>query len=162
MKNKILVFAVLFIIIGCVNSKNESSSDGEKSVTSVTRFEKLSGYFVKNNVKINDDYKFVTFNNQTDFDKYFGVAKTMDNDITPLDFNKYNIAAIIVKPTNNKDDITINRYTSKNGVTTVEFSNNKGDKQSFLTTQFVAFKIPISITSVDFSTNGKTINIPVK
>ena len=61
----------------------------EKVTLGATRFEEVKGYFVKNNVNFDKDYKYIVVSSQEDFDKYFGIGKTMDNKVTALDFDKY-------------------------------------------------------------------------
>ena len=126
-----------------------------------TRFEELKGYFVKNNVVFDSDYKFVAVSNQEDFDKYFGIAKTKNNEITALDFDKFNIAGILVKPSNKASKIEMTKYTSEGAKTIVGFTSVFGKEQNFTSGALMLFKIPKSRTSVDFVTGGKMVNVTV-
>lgn len=127
-----------------------------------TRFEELNGYFVKNDVVFDIDYKFVVVSNQEDFDKYFGIGKTMNKEVIVLDFDKFNIAGILVKPSNKASKIKITKYTSEGAKTIVEFINETGDEQSFTSGGLLLFKIPKSRTSVDFISGTTTVNVELK
>ena len=126
-----------------------------------TRFEELKGYFVKNNVVFDSDYKFVAVSNQEEFDKYFGIAKTKNNEITALDFDKFNIAGILVQPSKKASKIEMTKYTSEGAKTIVGFTSVFGKEQNFTSGGLMLFKIPKSRTSVDFVTGGKMVNVTV-
>jgi len=134
----------------------------EKVTLGATRFEELKGYFVKNNVAFDKDFKYIIVSSQEDFDRYFGIGKTMDNKVTALDFDKFNIAGILVKPSKKANNIKIENYTSEGAKTIVGFSNVTGEEQTFTSGGLLLFKIPKSRTSVDFVFDGQTINIQAK
>lgn len=59
----------------------------------------LSGYFVKNTVKVTDSLTFWVIDNQASFDSLFGMAKTMDNKIDQPDFGTHIVVAATMPPT---------------------------------------------------------------
>ena len=127
-----------------------------------TRFEELNGYFVKNTVEFDKDYIFVAVSNQKDFDTYFGIAKTMDNKVTALDFEKFNVAGILVKPSKKASKIEMTKYTAEGAKTIVGFTNVLGEDQTFTSGALMLFKLPKSRTSVDFVNGSAIVNIEVK
>lgn len=127
-----------------------------------TRFEQLKGYFVKNDVEFDKAYKFVVVSNQENFDKYFGVAKTMNNEVTPLDFDKFNVAGILMKPIDKASKIEITKYTAEGAKQIVGFTNVLGENQTFTSGTLMLFKLPKSRTSVDFISGSATVNVSVE
>ncbi len=162
-----MVFAV--ILFACDAPKKEEAKQvkepvmekKEQTTTGVTRFEALNGYFVKNDVKFDKDIIYAVVTGQGDFDKYFGIAKTMDNKPTALNFDKFNVAAIMLKPSKKAQKINLGRYTAEGAKQIVEFNIETGADQSFTSGGLLLFKIPKSKTSVDFVTGGQTTNIEV-
>ena len=167
------LFSIVFIagvIFACEAPKKKEIKEvkelkmekTEKVTLGATRFEEVKGYFVKNNVNFDKDYKYIVVSSQEDFDKYFGIGKTMDNKVTALDFDKYNIAGILVKPSKKVNKIKMEKYTSEGAKTIVEFSNIAGEEQTFTSGGLLLFKIPKSRTSVDFVSNGETVHVEIK
>ena len=144
------------------NSPGDLSGFHLSETLTATRFEELKGYFVKNTVSFDNDYRFVVASNKESFDKYFGSGKTLSNEITSLDFDKFNIAGILVKPSDRASKIEITKYTSDGAKTIVGFKNIIGEKQTYTSGALLLFKIPKSRTSVDFVSGSTTINIPVE
>lgn len=134
----------------------------ETTATGVTRFEPLKGYFIKNDVVFESPRKFVVATNNETFDKYFGVGKTMENEVTPPDFDKYYVAGILLQPSDTKQEIELVRFTSEGAKQIVEFNVKAGDKQSFTSGGLLLFKIPKSRSVVDFISDGETVSVEVK
>ncbi len=171
-KLSILTITIALIVACDATPKKKETKNIDKSVevvekkevqtnTTTTRFVELTGYFVKNDITFDNTYEFVAVSNQKDFDANFGIAKTMDNEVTPLDFEKFNIVAILVKPSNQKNEIKIDTYTANNGKMLVGFSNKLGEEQSFTSGELLLFKIPKAITNIDFVSGSLTVNIKV-
>ena len=170
-KKNIILIALLAIVVSCKETKQETKEEStsetekivesKKSVMTATKFEKLNGYFVKNTVNFDKDYKYIAVSNQEDFDKYFGIAKTMNNKITPLGFDKFNVAAILNIPTNKSEKIKLVQYTSKSGTMTIKYEIEKGGDQTYTSGDMLIFKIPKGITKIDFISENRseTINV---
>ncbi len=86
----------------------------------------------------------------------------MDNKVTALDFDKFNIAGILVKPSKKVKKIKIENYTSEGVKTIVGFANEVGEEQTFTSGALMLFKIPKSRTSIDFVSEGVIVNVEVK
>ena len=169
MKKGFILLAFIGLFMSCENNQTKEVQNNEQEVqqtsqerTMVTRFEALKGYFVKSNVVFEDDYKYVVSSNMTDFENYFGIAKTMNNEVTALDFEKFNVAAIIIKPSSKLREIKVEKDTSKDGITLVGFSVEEGEERDFSASSLLLFKIPKSITNVNFETADIIVNIEVK
>ncbi len=174
-KNVLLLIAIVAVTISCnetkkktenqtdMNSETKTEKTIEKTSKTVsnTRFEKLEGYYVKNTLEFKEDFMYIAVTNQEDFDAVFGIAKTMNNKVTPLDFEKFNIAAILKIPSRKSDRIKLQKYTSSNGVMTVGYDLEKGSDQTFDAGDLLMFKIPKGITKINFESEGKinTINV---
>ncbi|MCK5815973.1 MAG: hypothetical protein KAH07_08515 [Flavobacteriaceae bacterium] len=170
MIKRILFIAVITVtIISCTDSKKKSEeTEGTKPITettkpmsSNTRFEKIDGYFVKNTVVFEKSVKYIAVSSQEEFDTVFGIAKTMKNKVTPLDFEKFNVAAILNIPSKKSDRIKLQKYTSSNGIMTVGYDLEKGSDQTFDSGDLLIFKIPKGITKINFESEGQseTINV---
>ena len=146
-----------------MNSETKTEKTMEKSSKSVsnTRFEKLEGYFVKNTISFDKDVMYLAVSNQEDFDTNFGIAKTMNNKVTPLDFEKFNVAAILKIPSKKSDRIKLLKYTSSNGVMTVGYDLEKGSDQTFDAGDLLLFKIPKGITKINFESEGQSETISI-
>jgi len=170
LKNTISLVLLAGVLFACDTPKKKQIKEVKESAMEkkeqvkmgVTRFEELKGYFVKNNIEFDKAYKFVVVSNRENFDRYFGVGKTMNNKITLLDFDKFNVAGILVKPSDKASKIQMKNYTAKGAIQIVNFTIDKGEEQSFTSGALMLFKIPKSRTSVDFVLGSARVNVPVK
>lgn len=170
MKKLLGMVFIAGLIFACNTTKKEELKQtkepvmekNEQVIGGVTRFEELKGYFVKNTVDFDKDIEYVAVSNQEDFDKYFGIAKTMDNVVTPLDFEKFNVAGILLKPAKKAMKIKMTKFTAEGAKQIIGFNIETSDDQSFTSGKVLLFKIPKSRTSVDFIYDGETKNIQVK
>lgn len=85
MKNT-LVLLILLALVSCNNSKKETQTNLDQQ--SDFEVEYLEGYFPKNDIEFDAEVKALVIANQTDFDKYFGIAQTMNNKVPAIDFEK--------------------------------------------------------------------------
>jgi len=145
-----------------IEKKESVMEKKEQALGGVTRFEKIRGYFVKNTVDFDGENKFVVVSNQEDFDTYFGVGKTTKGVVTEIDFDKFNVAGILIKPSDTATSIKMSKFTAEGGKQIVGFTVFLGDKQSFTSSPVLLFKIPKSRTSVDFVSDSGTVNVAVK
>ncbi len=168
MRTTILLIFILSCIISC-NPKTTSDSNSNMEVNNTPRpFEihLVEGYFLKNTILLQDDINYMVFNTQKEFDAYFGMAKTMNNPLTSIDFTTERVAAILIASTDFLIEFTvINSILTEKGVQ-MTYSLTKGEKQSFLSSPLYLFKIPkdTSISSVEFihKNDHNTITFPFK
>ncbi len=157
MKN--ILFGFLTISLITCTSKDSSledqgmkSNEELQSMSKDFRLQLLEGYFLKNEVTLQDDINTMVFNNKEDFDNYFGAAKTMDSIVTPIDFNKERIAGILINPTDIKTEFNIISVKEVNTSLQIVYTLEEGEKQSFIATPVYLFKIPKNNTlqSIEF------------
>lgn len=166
---------VLFslLIIACKGEKKESIDANNETETTmdkkevkplggVTKFDELTGYYIKNTVDFDQAYKFVAVSNQEAFNNYFGIAKTMKNKVSDLDFEKFNIAGILVNPINKANTINITKFTAEGAKQIVNFTTIIGKEQTYTSGELVLFKIPKSRTSVVFDSGGEVVTVEVE
>lgn len=126
--------------------------------------EKLDGYFVKNTVEFDDNYDFkhIVVTSQEDFDKYFGVAKTMNNRVDKVDFEENSVIAIMAKPS---------KYTKKIRLVYYEFDDDKlwikyhiavGSENTYESTGLYLASIPKNVTSIEFRSRYNVELLDVK
>lgn len=105
----------------CISVKN-MNNDG-------IQFKELEHYFVKNNATLPKNNK---INSQKSFDAIFGVAKTMSNIPTSIDFNNEFLIPIVLKETNLATEIQITSITSlQNGTIVINYKIIKGEVLSY-------------------------------
>ncbi|PHS62098.1 MAG: hypothetical protein COB12_11265 [Flavobacterium sp.] len=171
-KLSVLVLFTL-LIMACKEEKKESIDTNKETETTmdkkevkplggVTKFDKLSGYYIKNTVEFDQAYKFVVVSNQEAFNNYFGIAKTMKNKVSDLDFEKFNIAGILVNPINKANTINITKFTAEGAKQIVHFTTIIGKEQTYTSGELVLFKIPKSRTSVEFNSGGEIVTVDVE
>ncbi len=149
-----------FLTIGLITctSKDSSVSQGINSnkklliVNKDFKLQLLEGYFLKNHVTLQDDINTMVFNTKEDFDNYFGIAKTMDSIISPIDFNKERVAGVLINPTDIKIEFSVISVKEVDTSLQIVYTLIKGEKQSFITTPIYLFKIPKNNTlqSIEF------------
>lgn len=93
-----------YVLISLMMLITSSSCDSTKKInaigndTSLLELTYLEGYFSRNDIAFDSEIKHIVVTGQADFDNFFGIAKTMDNTIFEIDFQKENIAAVILRP----------------------------------------------------------------
>lgn len=160
------IFIPLFLCLLCFScsdnpSKESPSTAGIKDLP----VSLLSGYFLNNTVERSDAMAFYVIDDQAEFEKYFGVAKTMTNEITQVDFKTERVGALIHPDANNEVKISVNKLQREGEKAMVDFSVSTGAPQSFTISPVVLFKLPgdADLKSVDLLQDGhKVMNVPVK
>ncbi len=122
----------------------------------------LRGYFVKNSVTFADSFKHVVVNNQKDFEKYFGIAKTMNNETDKVNFDENSVIAILTKPSLVTHTIEIIYCDLAGDKLTVKYKVSNGAENSFNSSGLLLATIPKNITSVIFRTRDNVELIDLK
>lgn len=125
----------------------------------------MSGYFLNNTVERSDAMAFYVIDDQAEFEKYFGVAKTMTNEITQVDFKTERVGALIHPDANTDVQMKVSKLQRDGDKAIVDFSVSTGAPQSFTISPVVLFKLPgdADLKSVDLLQDGhKVMNVPVK
>jgi len=134
--------------------KTEKVKKAEKSPTSVPMSKltpatfnavPLKGYFVKNTVSAEKESQVVLINSQEEFNQSFGVAKTMDNTVTPIDFTKNKVVAIFTKPTDVQTTIDLGKVIINGEDLTLTYQLKQGEKQSFKSSALLLFSVPNTV-----------------
>lgn len=121
---KLFVLAVCTLaIVSCVNSGKKTNTDStdndtalsvQASTESQLEVKPISGYFLKNTIKVSDSLTYWIIDNQTSFDSLFGMAKTMNNTIDKPDFGTSIVIAATMPPTYYGTQIQLESATSDN------------------------------------------------
>ena len=174
MKKLIINCFIISSIISC-NSKPELISTSDKiessKINSLQNWKDftiipLKGYFLKNTITLPQNVNTKVFNSQEEFDSYFGIAKTMDNTIAPINFEDERVASILLGPTDQNIAIKSKEVKYIDKELQVQFEIIKDDKyQSYTTTPILLFKIPKNndLTSIEFIHDNtfNTITFPL-
>ncbi|BCG65240.1 MAG: hypothetical protein methR_P3065 [Methyloprofundus sp.] len=125
--------------------------------------EKLDGYFIKNTVKFDDNNNFmhVVVENKKDFNKYFGVAKTMKNKVDKVNFEENSVIAIMTKASNVPKKIEVVYYEFGGDELLIKYHIREGEKNTFESTGLYLAAIPKDVTSIKFKSryNVGVVNI---
>ncbi|WNJ18408.1 hypothetical protein [Pontibacter sp. G13] len=155
-------------LFACTPSNQESKADSVTPSTEAINSEDqaqsinptyLQGYFVKNDVMLQDSVEFRTFASQEALETVFGIAKTMDNEITQIDFTQNAVAAIITMASHSAHRIEITDVEAQGSKWVIHYEFHIAPEQSFNTQAAVALEIPSDIKIVAFSTAGKTTEV---
>ena len=138
-----------------------ASAQSEPSAPKAIQVTPLHGYFVKNTVAMDRDCQALVLGSQTEFDIYFGVAKTMANEISPVDFEKSRIVAIFTAPSETEKTISVGKAERSGNKLTVHYKIDTGAKRTFTSTALVLFPIPRDIESVVVEGMGNKETISV-
>ncbi|WP_310991571.1 hypothetical protein [Aequorivita marina] len=142
-----LVLIVLLTLASCNNTKNEPNTN-EKPEFEVNF---LEGYFPKNDIEFNAPVKTLVIRDKESFQKYFGIAQTMKNDIPEIDFENHKVIALISAPSDKKQEIAVTNTQLKKNKIQVKYKLILGkETQSFTATALKIFTIPESVYAVDF------------
>ena len=138
----------MFALISCNNPKNEgkveNKDDGpEFSVVF------LENYFPKNNIEFTSPVKVMVIDNKNRFDEFFGIAQTMKNSATPIDFEKNKVVALISKPSDELLKIQLTETRLKDNNLLVKYKTIPSEAQSFVSSDLKMFSIPKSIYAID-------------
>ena len=122
----------------------------------------LEGFFTKNTVAFENDYKYVVVTNKASFDTNFGIAKTMNNTVAKIDFDKNNVAAIMTKPSSVQKTIVITKHCVKENEMTIVYQIKNQDEQSFTSGGLNIFEIPKTIKSIKFVSGEQSEQVLIK
>lgn len=142
-----LLIIILLAFVSCNNTEKETDTDKQLGFQA----QYLEGYFPKNDIEFNAPVKTIVITKKVDFDKYFGIAQTMKNKVSTIDFDKYKVVALISAPSDKKQNILVTRTDLKNNKLQVKYKVQVGEEtQSFTSTDLKMFPIPKSVNAVDF------------
>jgi hypothetical protein len=113
-------------------------------------------------VQFDNEYKHVVVSNQKDFDQYFGVAKTMDNEIDKVDFAENSVIAILTKPSLVVHKIEVIYCAFAGEQLTIKYKPAKGAENSYKSSSLYLATIPKGVASVIFRTRYNVELIDVK
>lgn len=135
-----------------------------KTIFKKPTIEQLSGYFIKNTMKFDANFNFknIVVTNQTDFDTYFGVAKTMKNKIDQVNFDKNNVVALMTKPSKTSKDIDILYYEFNDDILSIQYGIKEGAKNKFKSTGLYLATIPKNIKTIDIKSKENTDRLQIK
>lgn len=168
----VLSICLALTMAACNSTKKTENANGQQANTpevaiteqpaasAVDSVHTLSGYFLKNNYQFTNETDFLLLPDPPTFDSYLGVAKTMDNTIDKPDFAEQIVAAITMKPTNKRTDITISKIEKANNHTTnIYFEVKTGETLTYTLIPLLVFEFPkvAGIDTFNFITNGQTV-----
>ncbi|NGX83130.1 hypothetical protein [Aequorivita sp. KMM 9714] len=146
-----ILFSIIcmFVLFSCNdgNKENQKVIENKNSGFSV---ELIENYFPKNDIEFSSPVKTVVISNKVRFEQFFGVAKTMNNEISPIDFEENKVVALIAKPSDVKQEIFITATELKKNKLLVKYKLKQGETQSFTSADLKMFTIPKSVYAVDF------------
>lgn len=153
---------ILTVLALCLFSLSCNTSQNSKHIKTTDKLTYMEGYFANNTLEFSSNTKQVVITSKPVFDTYFGVAKTMDNTISELDFTNNNYAAIITKPAFKKQTISIVKSEEKNGQLTLTYKLMEEGEQSFASNDLKIFPISKTVKSVNFIVDGKSELVEVR
>ncbi|MCL2144376.1 MAG: copper resistance protein NlpE [Endomicrobia bacterium] len=174
---KLTILLIPFIIAGCVPRRTDITQPSisqstikqvEAKALDMSRsvmldVKELDGYFLRNNVKLNNEVNFFAIDNYKKFDNILGQAKTMTNVITMADLRKNIVAVIAMKPSQIINDIKITKaYQIGNDIyIDYEIVSQEMPEVGYFISNVKAFEIQKSeqILNVSFVDANKSMTI---
>lgn len=156
---KITLLLVLTLSVACTSKPKEiiAAPDTAQGSTAVNLAE-IDGYFLKSK----PSSTFVAVLDSANFKETMGVARTMDNKPTEIDFSKNTVGVIAVPATEYETTISIDTASIENRILNVYYSVVvSGDKRTFSILPVNAFTIDnnLEIDSIAFRNGDNTITI---
>lgn len=149
MKSAITILLVISML-SCNDDKTKDHKENSEST-----IEMVEGYFPKNNLQFNQPIRIITINNKQDFDQFFGIAKTMTNSVSEIDFEKNKVIAIVARPLDRKQTIHILETKLKNNKLAINYKLEIGEPQSSTSSSLKMFKVAKSVYAIDVYSNDK-------
>ena len=145
---------IIVLIMGCsaVYSEEQDRSGDMGTEKEKIEIKELKGYFPKNTIKFDDNYNFkhLAVTSQEEFDQYFGVSKTMQNEIDKVNFNKNSVIAIMTKPSNISKEIKLIYYEFDSGNLFILYHIREGSANSYKSTALYLATIPKGVSTITF------------
>lgn len=142
MKNIFVVGCLL--LMACGSGKKQANttdtlktdSTGGTPVAKNTpiHFRQINGYFVKNTLNQKDSIACWVIQSQPIFDNIFGAAKTMNNTVDTINFDKEVLLAATLPASFEKRTLGLTNYKLDASVLHVQLSVNGGKKESYSST----------------------------
>lgn len=137
MKNIFVVGCLLLMACGTGNNKTtttDSLKTDSPAVTTPTtnapiHFRQINGYFVKNTLNQKDSISCWVIQSQPIFDNIFGAAKTMNNTVDTINFDKEVLLAVTLPSSFEKRTLGLTNYKLDESVLHVQLSVNSGGKK---------------------------------
>lgn len=144
MKHLTIILAVGALLLMCCNcsfmDKMYAAEKIDKVATPV-HYTTLENYFVRNDVDCSKQRRLI-FDNQQDFDAFFGKAATMGGLPTTVNWNKQYVVAIILPETKRATSIEpVAVKVTDNDVMVFSYHIKKSDKMSHSMVPFTAVAI---------------------
>lgn len=140
------------------NVQDQAKAD---NMSSVVEIKDVENYFSTQRPK---EQEFLVLND-SDFEKYFHPAKTMNNTVTKIDFTKERVGAIILPETEYNTTITINKVSLDGKRLIVDYTVTKDqNKQSYtiVPSKVFAFDLGLKVDSVTFKDGDNETHVAVK
>ncbi|MRG46346.1 hypothetical protein GFS24_14580 [Chitinophaga sp. SYP-B3965] len=141
MKNIFVVGCLLLMACGGGNKPNTTDSlktDSPHVVTPTTNapihFRQINGYFVKNTLNQKDSIACWVIQSQPIFDNIFGAAKTMNNTVDTINFDREVLLAATLPASFERRTLGLTNYKLDQSVLHVQLSVNGGKKESYSST----------------------------
>lgn len=147
-KRKVLKHIFFFLMLSIGISCNADKKDN-REVNAEATVSLMDGYYPKNNIEFNQPIRIITTTTKEDFEKYFGVVKTMDNTVTKIDFDRFKVVAIVARPADRNQIIKISETKLKNNKLSINYHLELGEVQSYSSSDMKMFKIPKSVYAID-------------
>lgn len=157
-----MILKKYMIVLSCIlffSCSHENKKETKSPTKNLSSIELIEGYFVKNTVKFESNTKHFLFRNKKDFDTYFGCAKTMNNIIDEINFDEFNVGAILTKISFSKNNIVNLEFVEKGKTIYVNYKHFKETKKAYSSGDLLLFKVNKNITKAIFSNKEETFTI---
>jgi len=143
------LLCVMALVLGSCSSLNQVARI-EQNASSIY-YSQLSNYFVRNDVPCKKLQKLI-FDNQQDFESYFGMAASMGNIPTEVNWKTQYVVAVILPETNRATSVTPVDVCQGGNSVIMYYHVDKGDRRSYTMVPFTAVALdkPASGQGMEF------------
>lgn len=134
-----LALIALLWASACNTTKQPSSADGSGQAETAISFTVAENYFVRNDYRESPLHS-IRVTSQQQFDAVFGVARTMGNQPTAIDFSKQDVIACIAESSNTISGLEIVSLKKSKNEILLTYKLTEGEKRSS-TSRYAALAI---------------------
>lgn len=153
MKQLLLAFTLINILAACGSDPKSPDAQSTQPAVQEQKLEAklLKNYFLLNSVEVKERQCWL-MSGQAEFEKMFGLAKTMRNEIITPNFDSSFVGAIAVPPARRMTDFRITKIERVGDVANVHFEIIEGDDELTWTSQ------PVQVFTFPKDPGIKTVN----
>lgn len=137
MKKFLTIIAIVATALLCCQCATSSLLRKAQKGAKPIPYRVLENYYVRNTIDCSKVQRMI-FDNQRDFDAFFGPAALMGSRPTSVDWNKQYVAAVVLPETNKPTMVTPIEVKGNRNAVIINYQVNRGHKTGYTLVPFAA------------------------